>query len=121
MNKLNVIRTDSFSNEVLQKLNNDLINLKTLSDKAQSTLKKLMSVFVDEAVMSHFDRVQQADILYTKLEPYATKFETLSSNHESAYLKLTTRLNAKADLDPESLREVFLICKQVGDVSKIIK
>ena len=56
-NKFNTIKTDSFSNEILLKLSNDIVNLKTLSDKASSTLKKLMSVFVDEAEISYFDRV----------------------------------------------------------------
>ena len=53
-NKFNIIKTDSFSNEVLLKLSNDIVNLKTLSDKASSTLKKLMSVFVDESEISYF-------------------------------------------------------------------
>ena len=53
-NKFNTIKTDSFSNEVLLKLSNDIINLKTLSDKASSTLKKLMAVFVDESEISYF-------------------------------------------------------------------
>ena len=46
-NKFNIIKTDSFSAEVLLKLSNDIVNLKTLSDKASSTLKKLLAVFVD--------------------------------------------------------------------------
>ena len=65
--------------------------------------------------------MSQADALYTKLEPYANKFETLAKNHESAYLKLSTRLNSKVKEDPESLREVFIICKQVGDIAKLIQ
>ena len=56
-NKFNIIKTDSFSNEVILKLSNDIVNLKTLSDKASSTLKKLMAVFVDEAETSYFERV----------------------------------------------------------------
>ena len=60
-------------------------------------------------------------MLYTKLEPYAVKFETLATNHESAFLKLSTRLNAKVDSDAETLREVFLICKQAGDMAKLLK
>ena len=56
-----------------------------------------------------------------KLEPYALKFETLAASHESAYQKLTSRLNAKADQDVESLREVFMVCKQVGDMTRSIQ
>ena len=53
-NKFNTIKTDSFSNEILLKLSNDIVNLKTLSDKASTTLKKLMAVFVDDGEASYF-------------------------------------------------------------------
>ena len=53
-NKFNTIKTGSFSNEILLKLSNDIVNLKTLSDKASSTLKKLMAVFVDDGEASYF-------------------------------------------------------------------
>ena len=53
-NKFNTIKTDSFSNEVLLKLSNDIVNLKKLSDKASSTLKKVMAVFVDDNEISYF-------------------------------------------------------------------
>ena len=120
MQSFKIIKTDSFATEITQKLLNDKANLKTLATNALSILKKLLEIFTDQESLklNRVQRLKQADELYSKLSQYSQKFQTLSKGNGQAYGKLVARLNPKAEQDKEALREVFLICKYLGDQAK---